>query len=169
MDRDTEAFQLARYNLHNKRNVTEHPTLVTAGQLYGAGKSQLGRHAVERVANSRDAPDGVWAKLLADGIREEDVKDYAKAITVVVDLKRCSPSNFVKLDVFLGHALYKSIRKQANNYTQWPDLPAANFPFRLTDVVENWRHDTNRSLFIHFDEVCGSRESLLHLLTTPAY
>ena len=49
MDRDNEAFELARANLRNKRlpvsneAVTEHPTLVTAGQLFGAGKSQMGR------------------------------------------------------------------------------------------------------------------------------
>jgi len=154
VDRDTEAYQLARYNLRNKRNVTEHPTLVTAGQLYGAGKSQLGRHAVERVANSRGIQGGVWAKLIKDGIREEDVKDYAKAITVVVDLTNNNDASFFpKLSRFLGFALYNSIRELQEPRLGWQAIDPCDFKLSLAGVVNRWLLATNRSVFIHFDEV----------------
>ena len=158
--RDTEADELARYNLRNKGS--SHPTLVSTGQHAGSGMSQLGRHAVKKVAISRGAPDGVWARLLRQGIREEDVAAYASAVPVVVNLSLCSPSKFDKLSVFLGHELYDAIREQASNFTHWQELPREAFPFALMDVVEKWRRDTGRSLFIHFD---GVRNTYIHTHT----
>ena len=75
VDRDDEAYQLARSNIGNKRDVTDHPTLVTAGQLYGAGKSQMGRHAVERVRMRMCIRFAKWAvRCLVENRKEPDAR-----------------------------------------------------------------------------------------------
>jgi hypothetical protein len=45
---------MAFANLRNKRKFSEHPILVTAVQMFGAGKTQMGEHAVDRIRVSSE-------------------------------------------------------------------------------------------------------------------
>lgn len=162
VDRDDEAFLVALVNLRNKRaSVSEQPVLVTAGQLYGAGKSQMGKHAVARVRETRGQEGGVWSRLLDAQEDDADVMDYAKAVTVSVDLRNYSPSGLLRLDVYLGYALYEAIRALQSSLSgtgklliSWPALDRSNFTSGIDEVVRRFIQETmGRSIFIHWDEV----------------
>ncbi len=156
MDRDVEAFQIARANLRNKCQTTsEHPTLVTAGQLYGAGKTQMGMHAVACVRASQEEENGIWSRLVSDGKNQAAVEDYANAVTVLVDLSIHSPDELSNFSIYLGFALYQSIRtgEESNKLLKWPYIAPYDFKHGVNSVYQLFIEETKHSIFIHWDEV----------------
>ena len=90
-----------------------------------------------------------------EGLSNEEVKDYANAVTVTVDLTAHDPALVLKLSVYLGYALYESIRCSAATklLVAWSHIPRVGFPHTLEDVVRLFLTETKKSIFIHFDEV----------------
>lgn len=149
--RDEEAVAIAAANLRNKYPgaTTGDYTLVTAGQLNGAGKSQMGLHAVECI---REKPE-LRERLFAQGFSTKAVADYASAETVVVDLRMHEPDGI--FPTYLSHALYTSLRNTSSSPTvrSWPALAQQDFRYTSVEVVWSYIESANRSLFIHWDQV----------------
>ena len=164
VDRDQEAYTIALANIRNKTNIDK-PVLVTAGQLYGAGKTEMGRRAVERVRISKE----LQRKLAEEGKQTAaDVEDYVRAASVTVDLSHYPPGSFNALEDYLAKALYDSICLSDHVPTGWPKtFPKWDLPLR--GVVDLFVQLTGRSLFIHWDEVrassCASLRRTSHTVT----
>lgn len=150
VDRDSEAYTIALANLRNKKRRADKPTLVTAGQLYGAGKSKMGEHAVDRIRVTKE----LQLKLVKEGKQEaSDVEDYANAVSITVDLSKYSADTFSTLEMYLAYALYASIRKsEKHKPAGWP-VEVPSFAEPLAGVAELFIKLSERSLFIHWDEV----------------
>ncbi len=167
VDRDTEAYRIASANLCNKcLDTSEPPTLVTAGQLYGAGKTQMGMHAVARVHESQ----AIRNRLMSDGEEAAAVEDYVNAVTVLVDISTCASSELSDFDVYLGYALFQSIRggRKSHSLVAWPDIFPKDFTYGVHTVCKMFIAEAKRSIFIHWDEV-GLEKALSYMQHTHAH
>ena len=157
VNRRLEAFTIAEVNIRNKvLRQSEHPTLVTAGQMFGAGKSELGVHAVARAGE-----DGVKKRLLKAFANHDAVNDYLTATTVRVDLDSLGylGTGMPSVTQFAGAMLWESLSAQGFELGPLPS-PSPLLP----DVVKRYQEACVQAgrpsgLFIHWDEV-----SEIHLL-----
>lgn len=139
VDRINEALQIAILNLHNKNLPSSvHHTLVTAGQMFGAGKSELGRACKEDI---NAALKGIFKEALVD--------DYLNANTISINLiiTRTSPKDYSNLESFLRAALWEALESTLGQ------PPSTRLP-TLGDICILYQKKAKRSLFIHWDEVC---------------
>jgi hypothetical protein len=86
VDRAGELAELASKNILNQRQSREmdhqHVSLITAGQLFGSGKSYLGRNAPSNLAKNAEA-----MKLLREEQKDEEmISSFIKAFCISVDL-----------------------------------------------------------------------------------
>jgi hypothetical protein len=150
VDRDDAAVDLAFYNLNNKRPDIDKPTLVTSGQMYGSGKTEMGRHAVDCI---REKPS-LQKQLESFGCKSSEIKDYMEAITVCVDLQNFVETHkFQTLAEYLGHALHTSICQKKISNLKWTTIRPQEWTDSVVTVVNNFVAESNQSIFIHWDEV----------------
>lgn len=77
-----------------------------------------------------------------------------EAITVCVDLQDfIEPHKFQTLAEYLGHALHTSICQKKISRVKWTPIRPQEWTDSIITVVNNFVTETNRSIFIHWDEV----------------
>lgn len=178
VDRDEEAFEIAWRTIHNvfmartgdKRKVT----LVTAGQLYGAGKTLMGENAVARVAEKTTAGTALRRRIAEElkartGLSQQETEDlvneYANAVTVFIDLKDVVVSGAQNMEGLLIRELRKRLGDCAEikDKDAWDRLTAdgAN---RFETIVDTFKQQSGRNVFIHIDEVGPVSVCLVHCL-----
>lgn len=151
VDRDDEVYQVAVANLKNQTTSTlAHKTLVVAAQMFGAGKTELGKNAVARAALQRHRLKAFPANI---------VEAYLGAVTVSFRLDNYRPPAGLTLDGYLASLLCKAITAAAtkNQSDEWAQKAlAVDWSTALgsaEEVVSTFLASTNRGIFLHFDEV----------------
>ena len=158
--RGEEAYIIARSNVENKvkaidrsAGTSEHFELVTCGQMFGAGKSQMGMRAIAR-ANLPDVKDRLAAKFSSPAEREV-LEEYLGAISITVNLKetRANKNKSPTLGHYLATALRLAIvdasaKEESLRAITWQDELA-----ECMDVVAHVYACTRCALFVHWDEV----------------
>lgn len=133
--------------MFNKRAPSSvHRKLITAGQVFGAGKSELGRNALQRAS-----VDDVKVPLLRR-FSPELVNDYLTAHTITIDLKRVKqPQYEVKnLQVFLrgipSQALQDAAAAAGHTFAHAPNSS-------LLELCALYTRQLGHAVFLHWDEV----------------
>jgi len=158
--REEEAYTIALRNIANKvkaidRDVaTEHLHLVTSGQMFGAGKSQMGVRAVAR-ANLPDVKERLMAKFPSPAERQI-LHEYLNAITITVHLQETSADKDASPTIahYLADALRLAI-VDASAREGCAALCAINWegvPARCEDILAKVCEHTRRAIFVHWDE-----------------
>ena len=164
--RGEEAYIIALSNVENKvkaidrsAGTSEHFELVTCGQMFGAGKSQMGMRAIAR-ANRPDVKDRLAAKFSSPAEREV-LEEYLGAISITVNLKETKANK--NKSPTLGHYLATALRLAiVDASAKEESLRAITWQGELAECVDVVAHVyacTRRALFVHWDEV----RSLVHL------
>jgi hypothetical protein len=137
------------------------PILVSAGQMFGAGKTTMGAYAVEALKMYpavRKRLSRFNAVKHSVRFGERGLLDaYLDSCFVRIELNLFSPESFPNLSSFLAFVLFSSIMHAAAP----SDLESASFQnflsLNLTDVVEVtihfFRKFPNQTFFLHWDEI----------------
>jgi hypothetical protein len=159
-DRDAEALVIAEHNLLNKQLGSNHPYFITAGQMFGAGKTQMGMHAIDCANLSPAVKDNLLATFPPPSTL---VDDYLNSITIRVnfdDFTACDDTyRSGDLGKFLAYALHTAIANIAVHRVDPAAVPKidakvwASVPLVLQEVVTAFIGATGRGIFIHWDEV----------------
>ncbi len=150
VDRDDEAYQVAVVNLKNQTAGKAHRTLVVAAQMFGAGKTELGKNAVARAALQRHRLKAFPADV---------VEAYLGAVTVSFRLDEYQPEDGQTFAKYIASVLRDAITETAreNPSEEWAQKALAihwsKVPLKAKAVVSAFQASTGRGLFLHFDEV----------------
>lgn len=109
VDRREEVFELAFVNINNQKLNVSHKDLPVADQVFGAGKTELGIHAVARAGLQRDRLVELFPGNTAM------VDDYLRAVTVMIRLDDHRPAAEVSVDKYIAGALCKAITSAASD------------------------------------------------------
>ena len=164
VDRKQEALSLCQNMLRNQKqmlisNGCPKPILISAGQMFGSGKSMMGQYATKAL---KMYPDVMELVRHFDDTKHSSqfngiglLSAYLQSIYIWIELDRFSPHPFSSLSEFLSFALYRSIMKVM--------IPKA--PIRVTDfekahlsdpqeVIQYFQAEFQGStFFLHWDEV----------------
>jgi hypothetical protein len=124
---------------------------VTAGQMYGSGKTEMGRNAARVLA----AYSNIREKLV-NKHGEKLVRQYEKSEHILVDLTSLTTPNFISsFSQALAFALYNSLltktgEKNKLTKDQFLQLKLSTPEEVLQDFTDKY---PERSFFVHWDEV----------------
>jgi hypothetical protein len=170
VDRASELAELASKNiLNHQQGGVQHVdhqrvSLITAGQLFGSGKSFLGRDAPSNLAKNDEA-----MKLLRRRHKDEElIQRYIAALCLSIDLQKrgalgkATPKG---VEIHLAKALYEAFRSVKSELKLKPFEEV--FPLDrwdlldLTEVVLECRKwiPENQYIYIHWDEVRSAHRS----------
>jgi hypothetical protein len=161
VDRASELAELASKNIVNHQQggalVVDHQrvSLITAGQLFGAGKSFLGRAAPSNLAKNDEA-----MKLLRMKHNDEEmIQCYLKALCISIDLQKrgiLGDKTEKGVELFLAMALYDSFPNKPTIEEVFP-LQSWN-TITLSKIVLYCRQslEKDKYIYIHWDEVMSN-------------
>jgi hypothetical protein len=171
VNRTSETVEIAETLLHNARlglhREIDKPFLVTIAQMYGSGKTMMGKNAIPR-ARALYNESAEWRQGLSGrGFDPKLIKTYLHARYVLVDMTELD-SGATNLGASLAGLLYRSLGKEMG-------LPYCNLPsgWGMEAVVEHFlafentkreqenagkalageAEDTPAAFFLHWDEV----------------
>lgn len=156
VDREVE-FELAWKTLaeswSTRKNPEKKPTLLVTGQMFGSGKTALGRRLLD-FSNPR------VEKLFRERPLQSDsgAAPLAEALTVTIDLQQYAPPSRqspIELQFFLAKLVWCCTLTRFTGVS--PEAANALWNKRtrlsLTECVTTLTSALNRSLLLHFDEV----------------
>ena len=119
---------------------------VTSGQMFGSGKTELGRNATSILAHQsykkqRESLERTFTKKV--------VEDYINAITIWVDVRELE--NEGNLDRSLGLLLAKRVGQVLDRKMKPEELETFKSVLRVVEFLQENYPD--QSFFIHWDEV----------------
>lgn len=172
--RAEEAFTIAEININNKviaaSLIREHPTLVNAAQMFGAGKTQMGIQAVAR-AMRNDVQTRLRTVFRS---RDDLVTAYLSSVVITVGLhegaaSRCAQQNPAAPFPAVLHATVTAeaaTRKDSSEATEsWakeilksPKWASVSHDFN--SICNTFYDVTKRWLFVHWDEVRSSTQKV---------
>lgn len=168
--RAEEAFTIAEININNKiitaSPIREHPTLVTAAQMSGAGKTQMGIQAVARALRN-----DVQTRLRTVFRSYDDlVSAYLSSVVIYVGLHEGAASRSAQqhptapfpavlhASVSAEAATRKDSSEAADSWAKEilksPDWASVSRDFN--SICTTFHAVTKRCLFVHWDEVRSS-------------
>jgi hypothetical protein len=156
INREEEAFLIAFNCLHNAtKAVSGKFVLVTSGQMYGSGKTEMGKNATKALKENV-----LRVSRLARVYTEDSVKNYINSEYVLVDFSYLVPPSELlpTFSLALAYLTYCSFAKFLQNSmhesTQKEFLDLQLFTIR--DVLMHCSKVYNKHFFIHWDEVSFS-------------
>jgi hypothetical protein len=151
VNREKEAFMIARYAIQNSRkSESDKYFLITSGQMYGSGKTEMGKNAIKALAQNPPLIDS-----LKKAVGDEDTNKYLNSTYVMVDLQTLESSHiFTLFETALAFQLYKALQK----YVMKADIPSIaqfnkDFPNPSLTEVGLYIKAIGINVFIHWDEV----------------
>lgn len=165
VDRKAEAFHLCKYLLRNQRHIVMNdgcgkPFLISAGQMFGSGKSMMGRYATKAL---KLYPDILRRLRPLDCVRHSSLfgnsgllDAYMNSRYIGVELDKTYPDNFTSLLEFLTFALYRAFIMAL--CPENVDNIAAEFrqlnPGNPIEVIQHFQKKMpGQTFFLHWDEV----------------